>query len=716
MKVLLSWIRDFVDVPGSAEDIGARMSLRGLALEGLEPLGDDVVMDFDVTANRPDCLSIRGIAREIAAAYQLPLRSRAATRRADPTASAAAPTSPPAAAERSPRHAPSPGTIPVSIVDQDLCSRYVAAVADVTVGPSPEWMQQRLIACGVRPISNIVDVTNYVLLELGYPMHAFDHAKLAGPAIVVRRARPGEKITTLDGKERALDPEMLVIADAERAQAIGGVMGGADSEVSGTTTRIVLEAAWFRPQSIRATSKRLGLRTEASYRFERGADLTATAEAMARALELLEETGSGVAAGSIVDCYPVPYVERHITISAPVIRRFLGMDVPQDDTLRILDALGFKATPLGGWHAAAPEAATLTAPVSHLGEAWHVQVPGWRVDVHRPVDIVEEVGRHYGFEHLPSTFPAVEQPPASSDARLARDTRVRRALIAMGVSEAITFAFIDGAAATPFLERHEPVALANPLSEKFTTMRPSLLPGLIDAVSHNRRHGRRDVRLFEIGTRFSPHGETRAVAVAWTGAATPQHWSGGARDVDFYDVKGVAEQLCAVMNVAGEFVNGTSDYLMPGRAADLRLDGQRIGVLGQLLPRIGEARDLPAGDAVYVLEVDLDALSARTSRAVRFAKPLPRHPSVVRDIAILVDDTLSAETVRGTIRAAGPTTLVEVREFDRYQGKGIPEGHVSLALRLTFQAPDRTLTDTEVHAAMDAIVAELKTKLGAIQR
>jgi phenylalanyl-tRNA synthetase beta chain len=308
MKVLLSWLRDFVDVPGTAEEIGARMSLRGLALEGLEPHGDDVVLDFDVTANRPDCLSIRGIAREIATAYDLPLKNSSPS---------------PAAASGS-------ITVPVSIPDADLCSRYVAAVADVKVSPSPAWMQSRLLGCGVRPISNIVDITNYVLLEFGYPMHAFDYGKLAGPAIVVRRAKPGEKLKTLDGKERTLDSDMLVIADAERAQAIGGVMGGAESEVSDSTTRIVFEAAWFKPSSVRATSKRLALRTEASYRFERGADLTATAAAMARALELLERIGAGRAAGPIVDRYPNVYGERHLTLNSAMVQRHLGMHVPEE--------------------------------------------------------------------------------------------------------------------------------------------------------------------------------------------------------------------------------------------------------------------------------------------------------------------------------------------------------------------------------------------------
>jgi phenylalanyl-tRNA synthetase beta chain len=704
MKVLLSWIRDFVDVPGTPEEIGGKMSMRGLALEGLDAVapgpappwsthrGPDAVLDFEVTANRPDCLSMQGIAREMATAYGLPLRIPMT---AKPPISAGGP------------------DISVTIDDPDLCARYVAAVADVTIGPSPDWMQFRLSACGVRPISNVVDITNYVLLELGHPMHAFDYAKLRGPAIVVRRACKDEKLKTLDDKERTLAEDMLAIADAERASAIGGVMGGAESEVSSDTRRIVLESAWFKPQSIRSTGKRLGLRTEASYRFERGADLTVPVDAMARALELLEMTGAGHGAGAIVDCYPRPHEPREIMLNARSIDALLGMPVPDSEVSRILESLGFGVRPLGNWQATPPEVAR---PVSGADHSWRITVPAWRHDVQRPEDLIEEVGRHHGFEHLPDTFPPVEHAPPPSDWRIARDARVRRALVGMGFSEAITFAFIDAAAAAPYASGGGRVALANPLSEKFAEMRPSLLPGVVDAVSHNRRHGRRDVRLFEIGTRFSREGETRAAALAWTGLATPDHWSGGQRNVDFFDVKGVAEQVCEVLSGSPTFAPAARGYLVEGRAAEVTVGRASIGVIGQLDPALAEARDLPRGDAVYIAEFDLDVLSAQAPRDPRFAQPLPRHPSVVRDVSILVDDTLSADTVRGTIRTSAPPTLVDIREFDRYQGQGIPEGKVSLSLRLTFRASDRTLTDAEVSTAMDTIVRALTKELGALQR
>jgi phenylalanyl-tRNA synthetase beta chain len=692
MKVPLSWIREFVDVKASAEEIGALMGLRGLPLESLEyrpalseqgeSKGDDAVLDFEVTANRPDCMSVIGIAREIATAYDLPLN-------------------PNAVATLKPN-----GAVPIAIEDPELCGRYVGATADVTIGPSPKWMQDRLAMCGVRPISNIVDITNYVLLELGHPMHAFDAAKLRGSEIRVRRAKQGESIRTLDGKARALSGDMLVIADAERAEAIGGVMGGADSEVTSATRQIVFEAAWFNPSSVRATSKKLSLKTEASMRFERGMDVTAPPRATARALQLLEQIGAGKATGGITDAYPTPFSPKTMRLDRARIGGLLGMDVPDASVERILTSLGFEISK--------PQARSPQA--RKPSEGWDVIPPPWRVDMHRQVDLIEEVGRHYGFEHLPSTFPGVEQAPPPSDPRIARDRRVRTALLGMGFSEAITLAFIEAQAAEPFLQGSAAVTLANPLSEKFAVMRPSLLPGLVDVLSHNRRHGRPDVRVFEIGTRFTPAGETRGAAFAWMGLGTPDHWSGARRPVDFSDIKGVVEQLASLASVPVTFAEVERTFLVRGRAANILINGQVIGGLGQLSPEIGEARDLPAASEVYIAELNLDAVTAASPIETRRASPLPRFPFVVRDVSILVSNSLSAETVRVTIRSAAPDTLVQVREFDRYEGKGVPDGKVSLSFRLTFQSPERTLTDDEVSAAMTTIVTALKQVHGAEQR
>jgi phenylalanyl-tRNA synthetase beta chain len=691
MKVPLTWVREFVGVDASAEDIGKLMGVRGLALEGLESHAGDVVMDFDVTANRPDLLSMVGIAREIATAYRVPLRLEALqTWQPDQS-------------------------IPITIEEPDLCGRYIGATADVVVGPSPQWMQDRLTACGVRPISNIVDITNYVMLESGQPMHAFDFDKMRGGKVVVRRARAGEKMTTLDGKPRTLSSEMLVIADAESAEDIGGVMGGQSSEISATTKRVVFEAAYFTPSQIRKTSKALGIKTEASTRFERGMDRTAPPRAIARALELLEKIGAGKSTGHITDVYPRPHQSKTLELESARITGLLGMDVPGPEVERILASLGFEVANTQDPGPRTQDPGPKTQDPSPKTHSWNVTAPPFRVDIHRQVDLIEEVGRHHGFEHLPTTFPGVEQAPPPSDPRIARDRKIRTALLGMGFSEAITFAFIEAAMAEPYLAGRKAIAIANPLSEKFAVMRPSLLPGLVEAVSHNRRHGRPDVRLFEIGTRFSPDGETRGAAFAWTGLATPDHWTGARRPVDFHDIKGVVEQVCALMGVVPAFAEIESPYLVSGRAASVAVDHNLIGVLGQLSPVVADARGLPA-DEVYVGEINLDLLTAVAPADTLRTSPLPRYPSVVRDVSILVGDTLSAATVRGTIRSAAPDTLIQIREFDRYQGKGVPEGKVSLSFRLTFQSLERTLTDDEVQAAMQRIIDALTRDLHAVQR
>jgi phenylalanyl-tRNA synthetase beta chain len=425
-------------------------------------------------------------------------------------------------------------------------------------------------------------------------------------------------------------------------------------------------------------------------------DRAAARRAMTRALELLAQIGAGEAIGTITDTYPRPWETRTLHLGRGRIGGLLGMEVPDDAVVRILTSLGFGVSP--------------------TSDGWDVVGPPWRIDVNRPVDLIEEVGRHYGYEHLPSTFPAVQQAPPPSDPRIARDRRVRAALLGMGFSEAITFAFIEASAADPYLLGQQGVTIANPLSEKFAVMRPSLLPGLVDALSHNRRHGRPDVRLFEIGTRFSPAGETRGAAFAWMGLGTSDHWSGAQRAVDFSDIKGVVEQLAALAEVDVTFAEARAVFLVEGRAAEIRVNGRAVGVMGQLSPAMAESRGLAREDETYVAEIDLDAVTAASPLETRRARPLPRHPFVVRDVSILVADTLSAETVRGTIRTAAPDTLIQVREFDRYQGKGIPDGKVSLSYRLTFQSPDRTLTDEEVQAALQRILEALTRDLQAVQR
>lgn len=708
MRILLSWLRDFVDVDVAAPVLAEALVTRGFEVASVDetsgvPLPPwrsgaggqaDAVFDLEITANRPDCLSVFGIAREVATIYSRPLRAPGHEGLALPTLSVG----------ENP-------ALTIDLDDPELCPRYSAAVIDVSNGTSPPWLLARLEACDVRPISAIVDVTNYVMLEIGQPMHAFDLTRLDGPGLRIRRARAGETLKTLDGQPRVLTPDMLVIADATKPQAVAGVMGGARSEVHEGTRTIVLESACFEPRSVRRTSKTLGLKTEASARFERGADVGATILGLQRAAALLEMIKAGAPRGAMVDRYPHPREERRIKLRRARTAALIGLAVPDADVARILTALGFGVeTATGGWT---------------------VTVPTGRVDVAREADLIEEVARHHGYDRLTPTFPVPSVPAAPPDVRIPRDQLVRRVLTAAGCSEAITFAFIEEKAATLFAAgaEHDLVAVDNPLSAKFAVLRRSLLPGLVDALAHNRRHGRTDVKLFEIGSRFSiERGETRGLSFACGGSTADEHWSGGSHAVDFFDAKGIVERLCEALRVPVAFEASSRDYLVPGRTATIvaQHDRRPLGVLGQIAPAITEARGLPRGDDVYGAELNLDELwyvaeSAReaddpTASAADAVRPLPRFPSIVRDLSIVVDDVLPAAAVRGTIGAAAPETLERIREFDRYTGAGVPDGRVSLSFRLTFRASDRTLTDAEVQRAMERILAALVEAHRAVQR
>ena len=703
MRLVLSWLRDFVDVQASAEEIADTLALRGFEVASIEPLdAGDAVIDFEVTANRPDALSVLGLAREVATAYgRQVVWPPSATD--GPLALASVPSG-------------ESDRVNVIIEDTELCPRYAAAVADLADpgnpgnpgnpyrASTPAWLSARLQAAGVRPISPIVDVTNYVLIEIGHPMHAFDLAKLAGAEIRIRRAVEGETITTLDGTERKLDADMLVIADRNRAQAVAGVMGGAASEVSASTRAVVLESAYFKPASVRRTSKRLGLKTEASARFERGADVNAPVLALRRAIRLMEQIGAGRASGPIVDRYPKVGQPARLHLRRARLASLLGADVADGDVERILRSLGLDVSAAAGADA-----------------GWDVVAPTFRVDLQREVDLIEEVGRHHGFDRIEATFPALVEPAPPSDPRIARDRLIRRVLTAAGLSEAVTFGFVEAKAAAPFqADPSSTAAIANPLSGKFDTLRPSLVPGLVDAVAHNRRHGRRDVGLFEIGTRFTSRGETRGVGLAWTGAAD-NHWKGGVRDVDFFDVKGVVERLAEVLGVAPRFEPIAPPFLVAGHAAAVLdiVSGSPLGIVGLVAPSIADQRGAPRQDALFVAEFDLDAAWTARKEQTDAVQPLPRHPFVVRDLSIVVDDALPAEIIRGTIQAAGasaPAPMTGVGVFDRYEGKGVPSGKVSLSVRLTFQAADRTLTDAEVQRSVDGILAALVREHGAVQR
>jgi len=639
------------------------------------PVADTRLL-VDVTPNRPDLLSQRGIARELAAALGLSVRLTAV---------------PGAPAALAPRRATTRGTVggvDVAVEDTQGCPRYIAAVIrGVRVGPSPEWLRARLLAIGARPINNVVDATNYVLHEINQPLHAFDLRTLHGNRVVVRRARPGETLVTLDGERRALTPEMTMICDGEGPVAVAGVMGGENSEVSADTSDILLECAWFDPARVRRARTALKLSTDASYRFERGTDLLGLAQSARRAVELVIAVAGGAEAEAALDLWPEPQQPRTVFLRPARVTHLLGVEIPRPDIERLLTSLGFTVAP--------------------KEDRLAVQVPGWRPDVTREVDLIEEVARLRGYD----TFPVALQPyrpTAVPDAPVeGAAARLRRLLTGWGVHEARTVPM--GPRSAPHAQ-----AILNPLSSEEAFLRTDLLPGLARSVEYNWSVRERDVRLFEIGRVFratapGPGGggglpeETLRVAVVLTGAREPDHWSraGGAADLDLWDLKGMFEELARIAGPEGGVVEADAESGWVLRDAT----GAERGRAGAL------AADRPAwAGAAWGLELDL---AAERWAAPRYAA-LPTTPAAERDVALLLPAGIVAERVVAVIRRAGGPLLESVRAFDEYRGTGA-DGR-SVAWRLLFRDRQRTLRDAEVDGAVEAILRALRSELGVERR
>jgi phenylalanyl-tRNA synthetase beta chain len=644
---------------------------------------DDVVLEVEITPNRPDCLSVLGVAREVAALTRGRLR-------------------PPATAVT--EHEPAAASLTsVTLDDPDLCPRYAARIiADVTVGPSPAWLAQRLRAAGLRPINNVVDVTNYVMWELGQPLHAFDHARLQEGRIVVRRARPGELLVTLDGQARPLTDSMLVIADARRAVAVGGVMGGANSEVTGPTRTVLLESAYFKPASVRRTARALGLRTEASYRFERGGDVEGVRGALDRAARLIAELAGGRVARGVVDAYPRPRTALALPLRLDRIRRVIGACPPAPVVREILEGLGF--------------------PLAERDGGFAVTVPSHRRDVALEDDLVEEVARVWGYAEIPSTLPTGTLALTRRPRPIAARDGVRRALAAAGWQEAVALSLVDPArlellGLAPDDARI--VTLQNPLAADRSVLRPSLLLGLLEAVATNVRRQRPDVRLFEIGRVFEAQGagkqplEDLRLGLAITGLRGPWTWFAGRPRADVFDVKGAAETVVSLLGRGAVRIEPTdARYLEEGRGATLVVGGKPVGVFGEVHPAVQRAFDLAA--PVFFAELSLDRLEALPAEAV-VHRPLPRFPAVERDLALVVAADVPAADVEAAlaeVRSRLPA-LRSFHLFDVYSGEQVGRGRKSLAYSLLYQAEDRTLTDAEVNAMHAEVVERLRHALGA---
>jgi len=682
MKLPIDWLKDYVDIDESPEALSDRLTFSGTEVEGLETVEGGVVLTIEVTPNRPDCLSMIGMAREVAALYGRALR----------IPEIALPEGEEPVADR----------LAVDVEDAAGCPRYSARrLNGVTIGPSPEWMQRRLIQCDVRPINNLVDITNYVLMECGQPLHAFDAARLGGDRIRVRRAAAGEKIVSLDDVERALTPEMLVIADAEHAVAIAGVMGGAGSEIDDATQDVVLESAAFDASDVRRTSKQLGLATESSYRFERGVDIANVEWASRRAAALIVELTGAVSAAGVIDLFPggVPAVS--IACNYDHVRRLMGSTIGNDEINTIFGALSF-------------------AVAEETGQGCIVSIPSFRIDLDIEADLIEEVARVYGLDRLETPPPRARIVPGADDEPARATAACRSTLAGLGLSEVMHYSFL----AQQQLDRVDPgdreqrICLPNPISQDHDVLRTSLLPQMIEALGRNRARQIMTAAFFEVGRVFrkvdGAYMEDDQLAIGLMGPAgrgsfaRRQPFDGAEM---FCWVKGIFEALCAANHVGSvELVPARRVYLEEGQAADITIDGVHCGCMGIVHESVRSEWRLT--EPVGVLECRLHPMTARIFHRDPLQKVSP-YPPVMRDVAVIVDQAVKNEQILEEIRRCAPLELTRLELFDIYTGQGIGEGRKSLAYSLTYQSSEATLTDETVNEYHEAIKAGLVTTFAA---
>src|SRR5271156_6526286 len=695
MKVVYDWLKEFADLKASPEDLRARLSLVGIAVDSIEETAAGPVLDAEITANRPDCLGHLGIAREVAATYRLPLKPLRPSLKeiADKVGDATR----------------------VEIEAPELCGRFTARVLrGVKVQPSPDWLRQRLEAIGEKSINNVVDVTNYVMFELGHPLHAFDFEKLAEHRVIVRRAQPGEKLKTLDGAERKLTKDMCVIADAERAVSIAGIMGGANSEISFSTKNILIECAWFDPIAIRRSAKMLGLRTEASYRFERGADPAMAELASRRAAELIQQVAGGAILAGVVDIYPGREPERKLELSRKELLRVMGADVPDRDVEQIMGALGFHPVRVDANRGSD----------GSIAAVWECRAVSWRRDVTHGIDLIEEVARHYGYDKFPPRLPPAKLPTHRLPHSEAED-RLRERIVALGYREIVEIPIVDTKRDEFFREEGlVPAVIGNPLAEDASVMRSSGTVSMLRAIEWNLNHGQRNLRLFEIGKTYELRDgepvETQVLTLGSTGMAQEKTIYDAAREFTFADLKG---DLDRIGELAGGFAwqSGGPQWLTSSRAAQITLAAKspapaNFGTTGQLAKRIADIYKFRQD--VFVAELKLEPLvtGVEAANSARRFKPLPRFPAVERDFSLVLADGVTFAQVDATIRSLQIAELEPIEAADLFRGGQVPAGKFSLMIRVKFQSAEATFTDAQLNDFSASIVAALQQKLGATLR
>ena len=690
MKVVYNWLKDFVDVQATPAELASRLALSGTNIAGIEQTPQGAVIDAELSTNRPDCLGHYGIAREVAAVYRVPLKAFSAKPKESVRAKAA-------------------DAVSVEIASPQLCGRFTARVIrGVKIQPSPAWLSERLQAAGVASINNVVDATNYVLLELGHPLHAFDYAKVRDHRIVVRAAKRGEKIKTLDGIDRQLAPEICVVCDGDgsRAVGIGGIMGGAETEISSATKDVLIECAWFEPVAVRRGTRFLKLFTEASTRFGRGADPEMAELASRRCAELILQLAGGELLAGVVDVYPGKRAPKQITLRRSEILRVMGADVPDKEVEATLSALGFAPVRVDSNRGAE----------GSLLAAWECKQPSWRAEVEREIDLVEEVARIYGLDKFPPRFPVARRAALRLPCAEVED-RLRERLIGLGYREILTIPHVSEERDALFRpERVTPARLANPLSEEANVLRSTGAVTMAAALEWNLNHGQRNARLFEIARHYRLGAnaaiETRVLTLGATGEAREKNLHEAAREFSFSDLKG---DLDWVGMLAGgvAWKEGGAHYLDAAERGRVLLGEDELGAAGRLARSVAER--LKLRQAVFLAEIALDpfnAAAAAAQKARRFA-PLPRFPVVERDFSLLLAEGTNFADVAAAIRSLGIAEIASVEAADLFRGRNVPAGKYSLLVRVLFQSATGTLTDAQTADYSARIVAVLEKQLGA---
>ena len=698
MKVVYNWLQDFVAVSAPPEELASRLALSGTNIGSVEKGPHGAVIDAEVTSNRPDCLSHFGIAREVGALYKLPLKQIS-----------------PKPAEVS---AKAGDAIKVEIRSPDLCGRFTARVIrGVKIQPSPAWLKERLEACGVASINNVVDVSNYVMLELGHPLHTFDYDKIRDHSIVVRGAKPrttgpassaSEKIKTLDGIERQLDPGICVICDGDgsRIIGIGGIMGGAETEISFSTKNVLIECAWFDPIAIRRATRSLKLHTEASTRFGRGADPEMAEFASRRCAELILQLGSGELLAGVVDIYPDKPAPKKIQVTRAELLRVMGADVPDREIESILGALGFAPVRVDQNRGAA----------GSILAVWECIQPSWRAEVSREIDLIEEIARIHGLDKFPPRLPAARQGAARLP-HYEAETRVRERLIGLGYREILTIPHVAEERDSLFRSADiQPARLANPLSAEAGVLRSTGIVTMAATLEWNFNHGQRNVLLFEIGHHYRLQNtksvETSVLTIGATGAAREKGLYDAPREYSFADLKGDLDNLGALAKGLRWQETGV-EWLNPARRGALFLNAEPLGVAGLLSRRIAER--LKLRQDVYLAELTLGPLycafyGVENSRRYQ---PIPRFPSVGRDFSLLLADGIHFSDVAKSISSLNIPEIASIDATDLFRGKNVPAGKYSLLIKISLQSREATLTDAQIGDISARIVFALEKELGA---